>query len=386
MWPPGFTVTRRGAPLLLPLWLAAACGGTDAQGPGAGGATGSASGGQDGGAGASGGVGGVGGGSGAGGADAGSDRASGPGGGAGSGRDVGGAPADTQGPAGPDAEPGGETGAMAACSVCTSWGAPQALGKVAAGDLNALSGMAASWRNPGVIYVHNDHDQPVIYALGENAGLLARVTLSGVVGHDIEDMEVSRCPAGTCLFAADIGNNLSPRTEFGIFRASEPAIAQGDVERALTVPAERFAFRYGDAPHNAESLIIDPTTGAVYIVTKVAAGQPSAVYHLETFDLGKVNLAVKIADLPVPAPGDQPATAGTAQPCGAGFLLRTGNTLYEFRIPVGTPFADAFHVTPIKVPAAVEQQSEAVTYQPDGRGYYTTSEGATPPLDRVSCR
>jgi hypothetical protein len=274
----------------------------------------------------------------------------------------------------------------AACSVCTAWGQPELLGKVTAAGLAELSGMAASWHNPGVLYVHNDRNRPVIYALDGSAGLLTRLTLGGAIASDIEDIEVSRCPGGTCIFAADIGNNITAREEFSIFRVAEPNVPLGASSADRTLPAERFAFRYADAPHNAESLIIDPGTGAVFIVTKVAAGQPSAAYKLDTFELGKVNVATKIADLPVPKAGDQPATAGSAHPCGSGFLLRTGNTLYEFRIPVGTAFIDAFHATPVVVPAGVEPQSEAVTYQPDGRGYYTTGEGANPPVNRVRCQ
>jgi hypothetical protein len=33
-----------------------------------------------------------------------------------------------------------------------------------------------------------------------------------------------------------------------------------------------------------------------------------------------------------------------------------------------------------------EAQSEGIAYRPDGRGYYTTSEGTRPPIHRVLCR
>jgi hypothetical protein len=256
---------------------------------------------------------------------------------------------------------------------------------VAAANLNALSGLAASWRNPGLVYVHNDRDRPEVFALDETAAVVAQLTLGGATVSDIEDIEVSRCPAGTCLYLADIGNNISPRSEFSIYRATEPALDAAAKPTTATLPAERFAFRYADQPHNAESLLIDPNDGAVYLITKVAAGQPSAVYHLTTFEPGKVNMAMKVADLPVPAAGDTPATAASAHPCGGGFLLRTNNTLYEFRTPLGTPLSQAFAATPVTVPAGSERQGEAVGYRPDGRGYYTTSEGAMPPLHRVTC-
>ena len=112
----------------------------------------------------------------------------------------------------------------------------------------------------------------------EAGALLGRYTLGGATVRDIEDMAVGRCPAGTCLFVADIGNNVSPRTEFAIYRATEPAVdaagPTGAAAPSMTMPAERFAFSYADGAHNAESLLLDAATGAVFIVTKEAAGAP----------------------------------------------------------------------------------------------------------------
>ncbi|HEY0712089.1 MAG TPA: hypothetical protein VGF45_05410 [Polyangia bacterium] len=275
-----------------------------------------------------------------------------------------------------------------ACTACTRWAMPTMLGRVSAPGLDALSGMAASWRNSGIVYVHNDRDRAVIHALNESATLVATITLTGAMVRDVEDMAVSRCPGGTCLFLADIGNNVNPREEFAIYRATEPTlpIMAPPAPMQVSLAGERFAFRYADGAHNAESLIIDPNGGGVYIVTKVNAGMPSAAYRLMTFAAGQMNVAMKIADLPVPRANDTPATSGTAHPCGAGFLLRTGNTLYDFPIAAGTPFEQAFRATPVVLPVATEQQGEAVTYRADGRAIYTTSEGASPPLNRTLCQ
>ena len=120
---------------------------------------------------------------------------------------------------------------------------------------------------------------------------------------------------------------------------------------------------YEDAPHNAESLLIDPGSGELFVITKEAAGQPSAVYRLQTLEPDRINLASKVAVLTVPRAGDLPATAASAHPCGAGFLLRTGNTLYEFRVPAGTPLRQAFSAIPVPVPVGEEVQGEAVSYR-----------------------
>jgi hypothetical protein len=274
-----------------------------------------------------------------------------------------------------------------ACGSCEAYAPPEQLGRIQVDDLDALSGMAASWRNPGVLYVHNDRERPDLFAISEaGVALLGQLSLPGAEVRDVEDVAVGACPAGSCLFVADIGNNYNPRSEFAIYRAAEPAVDPARTGQDRDLSAERLAFRYEDAAHNAESLLIDPGSGTLYVITKVAAGQPSAVYRLQTAETGRVNLATKVVDLPVPRPGDLPATAGDAHPCGAGFLLRTGNTLYEFRVPPGTPLTEAFRVAPATVPVGEEIQGEAVSYRADGRAYYTTTEGPSPPIHRVLCR
>jgi len=271
----------------------------------------------------------------------------------------------------------------ATCSVCDAYAEPQALGTVADARLDALSGMAASWRNPGVLFVHNDRDQARFFAVSESGELLQTFDISGASVSDIEDIAVGPCAAGSCVYIADIGDNVTPRTEYVIVRVEEPLVdAAGPIEVALA-DFEQLSYSYPDGTHNGESLLADPATGDLFVISKLAAGMPSSAYHLPAF--GGDGDASKVGDLTVPAAGDQPATAADAHPCGAGFLLRTNNTLYEFRTPAGTALEQAFAVTPVEVPVADEQQGEAVTYRPDGGGYYTTSEGASPPIDFVGC-
>src|SRR5688572_19919866 len=42
------------------------------------------------------------------------------------------------------------------CNLCASYGPAEQAGRITSSTLNALSGIGASRRNPGVIYVHND--------------------------------------------------------------------------------------------------------------------------------------------------------------------------------------------------------------------------------------
>jgi hypothetical protein len=270
------------------------------------------------------------------------------------------------------------------CAVCPSYASAVPSGRVTASNLSNLSGMAVSSRNPGVLYVHNDMTRQEVFALSESGALLATYGWTGVTVADMEDMAVARCPAGSCIYLADIGGNLAARTTFAILRMPEPTVAAGQAPVTASVTVERLTFSYADGMHNAESLLVDPASDALYIITKVDSG-PSAVYRL-TGAFGQTGaVAQKVADLPVPKTSDRPATSASAHPCGAGFLLRTSNTLYEFRIAPGARFESAFQVPPVTVPVASETQGEAVAYRADGRGYFTTGEGAMPALNRADC-
>jgi hypothetical protein len=240
-----------------------------------------------------------------------------------------------------------------------------------------------------VLFAHNDMTQAHVFALSPDGRQLARFALANAGAMDIEDIAVGPCPAGTCVYLADIGGNLSPsRVEFAIFRITEPEVLAAGTTAVTNVTFERFRFAYPDnANHNAEGLLVDPATAAIYFITKVAAGLPSSVYALPNPpSTSAINSARKVADLSVPGPTDSPATAASAHPCGRGFLLATNTTIYEFRIAAGAPFESAFSAAPVTVPSSTEPQREGVTYLPDGRGYFSSGETAAPPIFEVGCR
>jgi hypothetical protein len=280
------------------------------------------------------------------------------------------------------------SGGGAACGRCAAYGTPTRTGQAPAA-LDNLSGIAASWRNPGVLFAHNDMTQAHVFALGTDGHVLARFALTNAGAVDIEDIGVGPCPGGSCVYLADIGGNLSAsRVEFSIYRLTEPTVPSGGTTATTSVSFERFRFTYPDgANHNAESLLVDPASGALYIITKVTDAQPSAAYALANPPSANAsNTLRKVADLTVPRPGDTPATSASAHPCGLGFLLRTNKVAYEFRIAAGAPFESAFGVAPVVVPTTTEPQSEAITYRADGQGYFTSGETAAAPLFTVTCQ
>jgi hypothetical protein len=75
-------------------------------------------------------------------------------------------------------------------------------------------------------------------------------------------------------------------------------------------------------------------------------------------------------------------TAADISPAGNEIILRSyatsSGSLYV-RPPGGT-IADAFSTTPISIPIHSETQGEAIGFDRNGWGYYTTSEGSNQPI------
>lgn len=142
---------------------------------------------------------------------------------------------------------------------------------------------------------------------------------------------------------------------------------------------------YPDGAHNAEALWIDRRDGASYVITKQASN-PSTVFRMPR-TTGSTATAEAVGTLAIPS-GSLLVTGGDlyADACGTRLLVRTPTALFELRGPADATIAQLLTATPMPVPVAAEQQGEAVAYMPDGRGYSTVSEGASPPLWRVRCQ
>ena len=292
--------------------------------------------------------------------------------------------------AGPDAAPP----ASGNCDRCQAYAAPVQAGKVEPAELDALSGLAQSRAQAEIIFVHNDHDRPVVYALDLQGRLHARIALEGANVTDVEDIAVGPCGAQTCVYLADIGDNAAQRADYSVVRFMQPSVpdAPGNVE--MKPSFEQFRFEYEDGSHNAESLMVAPN-GALYVVTKLAPGSggkvtangPSSVYRLDASALsaGKVARATKVTTLTVPARGEYALSAAAAHPCGAGFVLRTYDRMYEYTAPSGAEFEAAFMATPKSVAMPEEPQSEGIDYRSGGRGFISSGEGKGAPIFTIGC-
>jgi hypothetical protein len=275
------------------------------------------------------------------------------------------------------------------CSRCEAWGPPQLLAPLPPA-LEELSGLAVSGAHRGVVYAHNDSgDSARFFAFRIDGVPLGEFHLEGADAIDWEDMALGPCDTGTCVFLADFGDNLGTRSERALYRVPEPDVAATRAMGEVSLPYDRFTFDYPDGVrHNAETLLVHPHTGDVYVLTKDQMAVRSHVFKFpRPLDASKRMTLIDLGRASVPDQDDTLLTGGSINPCGDAVLLRLYNRIVELRVPDGGTFEQVFSQSPSEVPMPIDEpQGEAVAWGPDGQSYFTASERSGQSLHRVVCR
>lgn len=251
-------------------------------------------------------------------------------------------------------------------------------------QIKESSGVAASSKRDGLFFTHNDSgDTARFFAVDDHGCTLAVFDLAdtSVVADDWEDMARGPGAQGKpSLWFADIGDNAVRRPTVHVYRVVEPRVAAGASNpdpaaecapaRARNVRADAFELAYEDGPHDAETLLVHPKSGRLYIVSKVGEGDAALYEAPRRLRPKRTNVLRKVAVVPL-----QSVTSGDIDPDGSRLVLRNYTDAYEFRIP-GDDVAAAFAAPPRRIPLPATPQGEAIAYTRDSGALVTTSEGA----------
>ena len=269
------------------------------------------------------------------------------------------------------------------------FGTPAVVARLEDPAVTESSGVAASRRNDGLLWTHNDSgDGPYLYATDERGGRRGAWRVTGADARDWEDVAVGPGPqpGRGYLYIGDIGDNRKARGEITVYRVAEPLVAAATSSRknpVATEAAETIRLQYPDGSHDAEALLVHPTTGDLYVITKTL-GTPPGVYKLaapySTTALNRLRLAGVIRGMPTGL-----VTGGDIAPGGAGVVLCDYFGAYELVLPGGsTAFDDIWGQAVAGIDLGQRQQGEAVCYAADGNSIYATSEMRPTPLIKVN--
>ena len=246
------------------------------------------------------------------------------------------------------------------------------LGRINNDSVNEASGQAARRSNAGVLWTHNDSgDENRIFAINPQGKPLTTFLIAGVTERDWEDIAVGPGPikGRQYLYVGDIGDNLSQYDVKYIYRIAEPEVKSGQPPAgAILNGAETIAFQYPDGKRDAETLMVDPQTKDIYIVSKRESNV--RVYRAPYPQSKKQTITLQfVATLNL-----NNVVGGDISHSGDEVVITTYSAIYYWRKPLDEKSWKIFETEPVSVPYIPEPQGEAGGWRADGLGYYTISE------------
>jgi hypothetical protein len=264
------------------------------------------------------------------------------------------------------------------------YGPPKVVGTIKNPAVTESSGLVASRTSPGVYWTHNDSgDGPFLYALGSKGESLGIWRVTGAGADDWEDIAVGPGPdsSKSYLFIGDIGDNNSSRKEIVVYRVPEPTptLADSKTSKAkpqATEPAEAIHLRYPDGKHDAETLLVNPTTGDIYIITKIALESPTVYEAAAPYLTNKTITMKSRGQLKIPSLFGGILTGGSVAPDGRRIALVDYFQAYEVMLPKDSSnFDDFWKEKLVPIDFGKRKQGEGIAYRLDGRALLGTSEG-----------
>ena len=156
-----------------------------------------------------------------------------------------------------------------------------------------ISGARAEPYSSTRLWTHNDSGGGTyLYAIGAKGETTATFNLGNASHKDWEGMAQDTSGGVSYLYLGDIGDNGAKRTSIFIHKVREPAVSAA----GGTLTPTTYGFKYSDGPHNAEAMMVNPTTHRIYVVTKIRATKGlGAIYAAPTtLSTTKVNVLTKV--------------------------------------------------------------------------------------------
>jgi len=262
-----------------------------------------------------------------------------------------------------------------------SFAGPFETGRLCSPPLNEASGLAMTSGPGSLLWAINDSgDSSFIYGFMQNGTLVKRMTLPNATNRDWEDLAYGPGPDAKhhYFYVAEIGDNNAKAPSVVVYRIitdEDPIPSQyAATSRTCTFTrdtserATRFEFVYPDGSRDAETLLIDPLTLDLYIVTK--RERASRVYRAPfPQSTSGIDTLQFVTTLPFYL-----ATGGDVSHSGREVLIKNYTHVYHWTRRGAEPLSETLKRVPEQVNYMPEPQGEAIAWNADDTGYYTTSE------------
>ncbi|PIE23394.1 MAG: hypothetical protein CSA62_07155 [Planctomycetota bacterium] len=258
-------------------------------------------------------------------------------------------------------------------------------GKIINDKIDEASGIVASIKNRGVLYLHNDSGgKPRIYICDYQGRDLGRIKLKIPKVKDCEDIALMpgdpKAGRPSCILLGDIGDNTKSRKHYAIYRIVEPRVDPRSHNEIRVEVAETIKYKYPKGQRlNAETLLYDPISRDIYIVSKrdrFEKGYDKVFRIKHKNKYRRMELAEELGFVKIP-PGflvGYGAVGGDISFDGSMVVIKTYTSVYYWERSPGRPLAELLCTEPKKLPYRLEPQGESICFSPDAKGYFTVSE------------
>ncbi|MFC2083548.1 lamin tail domain-containing protein [Bacteroidota bacterium] len=247
------------------------------------------------------------------------------------------------------------------------------MGLVECDEVVEASGIVASRKYQNVLWTHNDrNNQNRIFSLNTRGRHLGIYYLDGIDNRDWEDIAIGPGPVEglSYLYIGNFGDNFAEYNLKYIYRIVEPEVSfnQESVETTI-YDVETIILQYPDGVRDAETLLLDPITKDLYIISKrefedirvYRAPYPQLTNEVVIMEHVKTLLHSQLV-------------GGDVSMTGNEILLKDYSTLFYWQRDTQKPLWEAFDTDPLILPYITEVQGEAVCWSNYETGYFTISE------------
>lgn len=251
--------------------------------------------------------------------------------------------------------------------VDSLYSGPVALGGLDNRILNEASGLVSSSVHPYLLYTHNDSgSSPEIYLIDTVGRYQGKIHLEGASNKDWEDIAMGPGPNSdiSYVYVGDIGDNDARREKIHVYRFPEPSA----LAKEMQAKPEKFTLQYPDGARDAETMLVDPWSGDIFILSK--RDTSNVLYRAPAEKLGNgVVILEKVMKLPITM-----TVAGDISADGNQILIKNYWVIYYWERNADESIPEVLARKPVQLPYKPEPQGEAIGFSRDGNRYYTLSE------------
>jgi hypothetical protein len=273
--------------------------------------------------------------------------------------------------------------------ACPTYKSTTNVGTVKDRELDELSGLAKSAKNPDTLWTHNDSgDSARVFAIHTTGRVAGTYNLRDVNTFDAEDIAVSPAEPHD-VWLADTGDNFHFRQTVQLYRFAEPSVTDGTL---ADIDATELDVKFqkpdgkGHMSIDSEAFFID-RSGNGYLVEKTKDVRSAWVFQISADDMRSTGTATAkpIVQITGNSSGRGVGPTGADLSAdGTTLAVKNYSETFVWKFTPESSIAAVLQKQPTATCTVKAGLGEAITF--DGPALLTVEEGSGKPIRKTEPR